>query len=313
MSYTFRIVFGGLCALVPREKEHELDILLINTQNDRAGKLSHVPPLHVPRLEFDLADLTGGSSVPAGTLGYWRLKFEQLAISAKGSSQPLTFAGDLSTIQSGKTGAGIKPSRDFSWIPDLRSVCPLAGNVEADCFAAQPVMGANRGFIMGRLTLDRGVANVRDVSSYRGDEVMAEFLPKYAGSTAARAAMPHLAQVTMDVDDGEVVTITGKRFDGKKPRSLHLGPAKPGDEIEVHLTNLCCGGYLDVDDSKPPKEDDDFECFYILCQNFDELLRKLPRLPIPVPVEFATAPKKGSLVGGGGNPIACSMTRMQKG
>jgi hypothetical protein len=313
MSYTFRIVFGGLCALVPREKEHQLDILLINTQNARADKLSHVPPLHVPRLEFDLANLTGGSSVPAGTLGYWRLQFEQLAISAKGSSQPLTFAGNLTTIQSGKTSTNPPSSRDFSWIPDLTSVCPPAGNVEADCFAAQPVMGLKKGFIMGRLTLDRGVANVRDVSSYRGDEVLAEFVPKPGGSTAARAAMPHLAQVAIDVDDGEVVTITGTRFDGKKPRALHLGPAKPGGAIEVHLTNLCCGGYLDVDGSKPPKEDDDFECFYILCQNFDELLRKLPRLPIPVPVEFATVtnPITG-IAGGGGNPIACSMTRMRR-
>src|SRR5947209_17457900 len=90
MPYTFRVIFGGLCALVPREKQNQLDILLVNTQHARADKLNHQPPLHVPRLEFHLSDLAGGGG-PLSTQGYWRLEFEDLSISAKSSSPPLSF------------------------------------------------------------------------------------------------------------------------------------------------------------------------------------------------------------------------------
>lgn len=313
MPYNFRIVFGGLCALVPRVNQdpskNQLDVLLINTQHARADQLNHQPPLHVPRLEFNLSDLAGGGG-PAATQGYWRLNFEDLVISAKSSSGPIAF-GDLSRVQSGSTGGN--PNLDFSWIPSLQSVCPGAGKVEADCYAPQPSIDPKQGFIAGRLILDKGVPSVRQVADYRGSEVMAEFVPKPTGSTAARAAMPHLAQVSISVDDGAVVTITGTRFDGKASRALRLGPAPSGGGIEVHLTNLCCGGYQDGDPNQLPKEDDDFECFYILCDNFAQLRADLPQLPIPVPVDYVAKPPLGPnlAVGGGAHPIECSMTRME--
>jgi hypothetical protein len=307
MAYTFRIVFGGLCALVPREKDHELDILLVNTQHPRADRLNHKPPRHVPRLEFDLADLTGGPGGPHKSAhGYWRLEFEDLAISAKGSPQPLTFEGKLNQIKSGKAGK----NHDFAWIPSLKSVCPAIGKIEADCFAVKPSTDARKGFIVGRLALKQGKARIHAVSAYRGSEVVTEFVPKPDRSSAARAAMPHLAEVSSEVDDGEVVTLTATRFDGKKKRTLRLGPAEPGGEIEVYLTNLCCGGYQDEDPSQLPKEDDDFECFYILYDNFDTLRVDLPQLPLPVPVEFASKVNpKGTA--GGGHPIECSMARLE--
>jgi len=309
MPYTFSIVFGGLCALVPRvdkdPTKNQLDILLVNTQNARADQLNHQPPLHVPRLEFNLSDLAGGGG-PAATQGYWRLNFEELAISAKSSDPPIDF-GDLSKVQSGDT----KGDTALSWIPSLQSICPEAGPVEADCYAPQPSMDRRQGFILGRLIMNKGVANVRQVADYRGSEVMAEFVPKPTGSTAARAAMPHLAQVSINVDDGEVVTITGTRFNGTGSRSLRLGPPTPPlREIEVHLTNLCCGGYQDGDPNQLPKEDADFECFYILCDNFAQLRADLPQLPIPVPVDYVAKPTIDSGTSGGAHPIECSMTRM---
>jgi hypothetical protein len=77
--------------------------------------------------------------------------------------------------------------------------------------------------------------------------------------------------VSIPVDDDQMVTITGTLFDGSEPRTLRFGPAPPGKVIDVHLTNLCCGGYQDEDPNAVPKEGDDFECFYILCQNFERV------------------------------------------
>lgn len=304
MAYTLRIVFGGLCALVPREMDNKLEVLLVNTQNSRASRLSNKPPLHYPMLTFNLRDLSGGG--PAATQGIWRLQFEDLSISAQSVSKPLEF-GNLSVVQSG----GTKGNTDFSWIPSLQSICPGAGKVEPDCLAANPSTDLASAFILARLSLDKGLAGVNQVANFRGAEVMTEFVPKAPGSTISRTALPHLGQVLMDIDDGQTVTITSRRFDGKPPgRTLSLGPAPTNGEIEILVTNLCCGGYQTVDPNRRPQQDDDFECFYTLCANFDDLLQELPQLPIPVPVDFAPKPSPLTPVGGGATGIECSMTRM---
>lgn len=306
MPYTFRIVFGGLCALRPRELDKELDVLLVNAQHELTRLLSYKPDRHVPRIQFDLADLAGGDPKLPGR-GYWRFGFDDLFVrfakgGAAGQAGPssLKFRGNLGVRKGGRPA-----DEDFAWVPRVIDAVPDVGKVQPDCFAAVPSKDPAKGFVMGRVTLTRGEARAYQFAEYKQQVVLAEFLPRPAGSVAA--AMPHLACVEAELADDEVVQLVTQPFGGKERTPIELRPRSAGRAVQVYLTNLCCGGYDDEEQGQLPAADEDFECFYVLFDNFEtELSRR--KLPIPTPVEYpADISKKAA---GGGNPIKCSMTRI---
>src|SRR3954468_3995937 len=83
MPYTIRIRFSGLCAFVPSTltttgEAAAMDVLLVNSANPNAAKLSKNLPAHTPFLKFDLANLSGSTANGGVASGLWKLQDDQV-------------------------------------------------------------------------------------------------------------------------------------------------------------------------------------------------------------------------------------------
>ena len=56
MPFTFRVVFGGLCGLVPNTNGHQMRVLVVNATERLAANGESVLPTHVPLFLFDSAN-----------------------------------------------------------------------------------------------------------------------------------------------------------------------------------------------------------------------------------------------------------------
>jgi hypothetical protein len=315
MPYTFRMILGGLCTFVPEPGLGAVRALMVNTDpqagHGRVGQLSHLPDLHRPTLVYDRANETGANPASGSRQAIWPLRKEEITVTTQ-QPVPLRIVGNLSST---KTGTPAANDHDLDWIPNLASIVPLAGRIEQDCLGPNPTMD----FITARVRIDQGTLQVYQFAQFPGTaSVETEFVPYPTGATIARQAMPHQVRWDITVPDGQTVTINSRPFPAAAPLPIiAFGPAPAGGTIEVQLINLCCGQYLTQPPPPPPSRldpDDDFECFYMLLDNFSTLINQVKPLPIPVPVAYPPMPVAGAgpapnVFRGGIWGIKCSMSR----
>jgi hypothetical protein len=320
MPYKFRVVLGGLCAVVPTPARTAVRALMVNTDpaagHGRVAELSHTPELHTPTLRYDRNHELGN---PPGAAPIWAaMQFDRQEISvavAQKKPNSLTITGALT---GGKVGASKIADRDLDWVPDLADVLPAAGKgkVEPDCLAPDP----KKGYLSARVQIDHGTLRVDEFARFQGEEVQVEFVPNATGATIQRQAIPHRLAWEFDVPDRvnplagqspfEPVTIQSRRFGQANPIDVvRFEPAAGTTAVQVFLVNLCCGDYFNPRPQTRLEDDDDFECFYMLLDNFSTLIVDKP-LPIPVGVQLPLVPPSRRASGGGASGIQCSMCRV---
>jgi len=299
--YTFQIIFGGLCAMVPDnwEKPRSLDVVLVDTENYPKNKLDYYHEPHSPVIRFELGDVLS----PAGLSGtgetVWHLKKEQLTLEfhwvddkTTGTPKPPKFEIDKSARKH---------------IPRIYDFLPGGGELNPE------VLGKTPGnFVAARFHLETGSLALYKPSKYFGKPVTAEMIPPHGKSI--RMDLAHQAALTLELPRSVRVSIVlSKIKTGKETRRVTFRPGKKKEEMRVKVFNLCCGYYEEESayNQGVPGADVDFECFYLLSKNFDDLVAKSTVLPVPVPVKYAHLKPSASGPppdGGGAEPIRCTMS-----
>lgn len=305
MPYRFRMILGGLCAFVPEPGLGTVRALMVNTDpqaaHGRVGSLGHVPEIHTPTLIYNRANEVGANPATGSRQAVWPLNEEEITVTTQ-QPAPLTVVG---TLAGGKSGSPTLGDRELDWVPNLVDVLPLAGKIETDCLDIHP----KKEFLKARIRIDQGTLRVDEFASFQANEVLTEFVPLPPAAKVTRQALPHRVAWEIDVPDGQSVTIHSRPFSKTMSSPiLNFQPAVGEAEVQVLLVNLCCGDYLTA---KPPKRldpDDDFECFYMLLDNFNTLIQQIKPLPVPVAVQYTPAVATGNSAGTAGG-IKCTMAR----
>lgn len=318
MPYKFRVILGGLCAFVPTTSRTAVRALMVNTDpaagHRRVQKLTHVPDLHTPTLLYDRIHEVGGTTKVRAGIPF---RFQEVTVTFPSKvASSLSITGPLT---GGKSGPSVPGNVDIDWVPDLADVLPPGTivKVEADCLEPKPGMD----LISARVEIDNGTLSVDQFALFQGTEVQAEFVPLPAGAAIQRQALPHRVAWEFDVPDSnppvpgakspfEPVTFRARRFSVSQPVDIvTFQPAAGTTVVEVFLVNLCCGDYFNPTPVSRLADDDDFECFYMLLDNFSTLIKDKP-LPIPVGVGLPLVPAAARPTGGGPSGIHCSSCRL---
>jgi hypothetical protein len=329
-----RVEFNGLCAFVPRSGDQKppMDVLLVNASHSHAKKLSRIPAPHFPLLKFNLSSLRDFPASDGDAEGMWALEDEDIFFKIKtGSRKSATEdspRGGVEIVDSSlQSEAPSSPAeeKDFKWVPQLAKILPGEEDIHPSCMASNPSSGS---LVISRFHLTGGTISTKKVGEFFKVPVVAQFVPGPPGGLV-RQAIAHSVLYEVELPKSATVVIQSQNFgDQRNKRSLTLVPQDDGTGsgqkvIDVEVTNLCCGFYLEktADGSKPPEPDDDFECFYILCKNFPDtrpkkdvpFSGKYTRLPVPSPAEYPMeVPPLSSDVSGGVDPIRCTMVRFNK-
>lgn len=308
MSYTFQILFSGLCAFVPdtdidTTPPSHVDVLLVNTDHaDKQHlKFPHDDDDHFTLLKYDLGDTTGGSSTVYAdhdSKAFWTLQGEQLTID----------------VQKRLPGGGTQTSAprvftlgDLSALPRMDKIFPLAKDLHPGALGGNPTR------IKARLRLDQGTLHQHTIGDYQGQNITVQFVPLPPGGVAVTQTLAVKAALTVELNDDEEVVIHSQAF---KPgfsttdpdvRSVVLNP-KPGGVVEVKVMNLCCSYYMEKVKfpAEVPRQDTDFEFFYLLARDFLTFVNHA-QFPIPVPIAYQSVPPPPPLPGGGGDTARCNM------
>jgi hypothetical protein len=336
-GYSLHIRFSGLCAYVPRgtkEKRPErIDVLLpkspppeskerkkTNTGRDKTTNVAledkesyqDASQIHLPILRFDLKNLPGNNLMSGDAKGFWLLNNEDIRLfhSNEDGSDPQPIKGSI-RLNRGKRRKGsekpdnAKPEQkvDISWLPEMKKALPEASDIDAQWLSTNP---SRR--IAARIHLEKGLLSSWKLSRYRGDYIVAKFIPAYTERRPYAQAIAHWVTMDVLVPRGRAVLVVASKFERTEKRRLVLKPVARGKkEIEIRVTNLCCGyalteGHYGIE---LPAPDDDFKYLYRLCQGYNtDIGYKYVALPVPVPLKYRA--RRGSPESGGADPLRCT-------
>ncbi|MFL6262354.1 MAG: hypothetical protein ACJ76Y_21865 [Thermoanaerobaculia bacterium] len=282
MAFKLRILFDGLCILVPNTEESKgMRVLMIDARAPGVASNGENQVSHIPSVRFKLADLVPGRRQPSYRVEYageesvprgqWYLNGDDLEIRVDGHGLP---DEPLKVLHS-------HPTRDFSLIPSMKAIYPEYGGVDVreECLDNNLTRLTDAGLV-GRLRLKAGAVGAWDGHDGRfisSDEYM------FSGNPARHRQ--RLSSRTFFEADivGEEVEI----FSRQRGHGLVLRPEN-GAELEILFENQPPAGLMTA---KPadPNADYDFELVYLIAKN--------PPLPLRIPV-LATAAWEASALSG---------------
>ncbi|MFL6262353.1 MAG: hypothetical protein ACJ76Y_21860 [Thermoanaerobaculia bacterium] len=273
MSFKLRILFDGLCILVPNTEESKgMRVLMIDARAPGVASNGENQVSHIPSVRFNLTDLVPGRKQPSYRVEYageesvprgqWYLNGDDLEIRVNGQGLP---DEPLKVLHS-------HPTRDFSLIPSMKAIYPEYGGVDVreECLDNNLMRLTDAGLV-GRLRLKAGVVGAWDGHDGRfisSDEYM------FSGNPA-RHRQRLASRTFFEADiEGEEVEI----FSRQRGHGLVLRPEND-EKIEILFENQPPAGLMTA---KPadPNADYDFELVYLIAKN--------PPLPLRIPV-LATA------------------------
>ncbi len=300
MSYTFQVIFSGLCAFVPdtdidKTAPSHIDVLLVDTDDSRTDdlKFDHYDD-HFPILKYRAEDEPGGAA-PLGdrdSRGFWTLREEHLVFDVRNNVTKVVSAKRPFSLGS------------ISSLPRMDKVFPPANELDPGALLDNP------NFVIARLVLDQGTLADFEIGKINDGDITAQFVPPPPSGVAVTQTLAIKVSLTLTLDDDEEVVFHSKDFNAMAStdpdvRSVVVGP-KPGGTVQVSVMNLCCGYFMEKkkDNSEKPAQDTDFEYFYILAKDFDQF-QDFTQLPIPVPVSYPAIPPVAG--DGGGETARCNM------
>jgi hypothetical protein len=284
MSYTFRIVFAGLCAFVPDRSfdanpgPSSVTVLLPNLLTPFPLSNKILTP-HYPTLEFNLAHRQPGSREPTlvrpnqalGDKGLCFLLWEELKISA----QSLGAAAQIHLVNghnaSDATRATSADEHSVWWMAKMDKAAHGAGLVRRDL---QPPRTPKRSEIVTRLKLSGGVLSSWELV---GDVCTFEPQSTYKQEIAREIAW-ELNGITGPVE------IACSSF-GVNPGTSKLILEPPaGTGVEIVIRNLEIDAFLFPEyQLERGTRASDFEVYYKLCSGFNGAALPVPVLPTAPP------------------------------
>lgn len=305
MSFILRIFFSGLIALVPSHDGRELTVLLLNAMHDQQISDGTAIPHHIPLLltrggscagqctnndpvianalfsdqdsQTALASL--GQAVSGG--GAWQLMNSELSI-RKGCSRdqalsPLVLEQNVRTAVDGRletVPTTPQEREDFSWVADLKQVCPSCGPHPALLSTNPPP-----GLVAARLHLRNG-----KVFTYALSRIGTDVAPVHFERLDGQGPSPSYTQavaswVAADIQvTGNNVEIDEQTIDGEPVRSMSLAPNANG-LVEMALLNLPPISAPDAPMTTAPSPGKHFELYYDLAATPPAQANR----PVPLP------------------------------
>jgi hypothetical protein len=265
MNFMLRILFSGLIAFVPSQDGKELTVLLLNVghshhSSDGTALGRHTPLLlarggscsgDCPTRDANIAQFVFADQASAAALdsledavsggGAWQLSGSELSLAKGSETDPDlpdlvlqknvrgTVNGDPQSIPT--TAA---EREDYSWIADMKQLCPTGCGLNQDIFATQPPSG----LIAARLRLKNGKVFTRAVARI-GDDVTPVHFNRLDGTGSSSTYSQAIATwVGADVEiSGDSIEIVEDKFNGGTGRTMTLSPDANG-KVEVAVLNL---------------------------------------------------------------------------
>ena len=311
-TYIFRAVFSGLCAFVPdvnidgEKAPSSFDVLLIETEHeDRSPKLHFKPhEEHRPVLRYELGDVFPDmKSEDREAHGLWTLEREELTLEVQKKNP------EGKWVSWGGHSLAVK-KENLSLLPRIDRILPDARNLDPKAQGDDPEL------VVARFIIDQGELEYHDIGHYNGENIVCQFVPPPPDGDAVIQELATKMRLTLQLNCDERIVIHSKAFGddikGEDVRSLVLNPCPPSGEIEIGISNLCCGYYMDyvAPVEELPARDTDFEFHFMLSDAFDDLTGDdgHVHLPIPVPVRYRTLPPEDEGDEGGGETIRCNLS-----
>lgn len=273
MAFKLRILFDGLCILVPNTEESKgMRVLMIDARAPGTASNGENQVSHIPSIRFNLADLVPGRRQPSHRVEYaaetsaprgqWYLNGDDLEIRVDGQSLP---DEPLTVLRS-------HPTRDFSLIPTMKAIYPEFGGVDVrdECLDDGLKRLTDAGLV-GRMRLKAGVLGAWD--GHDGRYISSD---EYVFSGNPAWHRQRIASRTFF--EAEIAGKEVEIFSRQRGHGLVLHPQN-GELLEILFENQ---PPADLMTAKPadPNADWDFELVYLIAKN--------PPLPLRIPV-LATA------------------------
>jgi hypothetical protein len=293
MSFLLRILFSGLIAFVPSPDGHEVTVLLLNVAHNahtsdgaalahhmplliaRAGNCSGQCPTSDPDIaQFIFADQTAATAIASlqnATTGggAWQLAGSELSIRKGSSSDPELPSLVLRTGVRGSVNGQPQTipttaaeREDYSWIADLKQICP-------DCGLNSEMVDAEvpPGLIAARLRIRSGKVYTYSVARH-GSNVTPVYFQRLDGQGSVSLYSQAVASwVGTDVEvSGSSIEIVEEKFDGGTGRSMTLSPDSNG-KVEVAVLNLPPFVPPATTSTSAPEAGKHSELYYGLAQN----------------------------------------------
>jgi hypothetical protein len=263
LSFFLRILFTGLITFIPSEDGKEVTILLLNVPHEYhlsdGTALAHHKPLLIARAgnctgdcpkrdsniaQFMFADQTTAAALDSleaavGGGGAWDLTGSDLSV-RKGS----TTAADLPELEFANTRTSVNgqlqaiPStaterQDFSWVADLKKICPSCSSLNPAIFSAQPPA-----IVAARLRLRSGKVFTYSVARIGTDVTPVKFERLDGQGSTAPYSQAIASWVGADIAiSGDDIEIVDTKLDGTSSRSMKLSPDSTG-KVEVAVLNI---------------------------------------------------------------------------
>lgn len=260
MNFILRILFSGLMAFVPSEDGKEVTVVLLNVDHQHSSDGSFLPS-HKPLLVARAGNCTGtcpkrdeaiatylfadkSVSVAQDSLeaavsggGAWALASSDLSLRKSSTTDP--DLPDLVIRDDVRATGSIIPTtsaerEDFSWVANLKELCPTACTLDSSVFGTNPPAG----LVAARFKLRSGSVFTWSVARI-GSNITPVHFQRLDGSGSASAYSQAIASwvgadITVSADSIEIVD---DAFDGSSSRSMRLYPDTSG-KVEVAVLNL---------------------------------------------------------------------------
>jgi hypothetical protein len=292
VSFILRILFTGLIAFVPSEDGKELTILLLNVDHtyhtSDGTSLSHHTPLLLARAgnctgqctteDNDIAQFIYADKTPEVALdslanavsggGAWKLDGSELSVHKGSSTDPdlpaLLLRQNVRGTVNGQPQMIPTTSaerEDFSWLADLKQVCP-------GCSLTSSVLGSQppAGLVAARFRLKAGTVFTYSIARTGSNVSPVNFKRLDGQGSASPYSQAVASWVGADIEvAGSSVQITEDRFDSGTGRSMTLSPDTDG-KVEMAVLNLPPFVPPASTSTLPPEVGKHFEMYYELSQ-----------------------------------------------
>lgn len=264
MSFLVRIFFSGLMAFVPTDNGQEVTVLLLNVEHNAhtsdgsmlaahkslvfadGGSCSGTCPVDDPEIakfvyvdkSLSLAQSSLQSAVSGG--GAWILSGSDLSLRKGSTSDPdLPSLVIRDNVRGTSNGAPqlvpttAAEAKDFTWIADLRTVCPGC-TYDPSLFGSNPPAAR----IAARLRLRNGTISTHSLARI-GSNVTPVHFKRLDGTGDDSSYSQAIATwVVADIEvSGNSIELVEEKFDGSAGRTMKLTPDANG-KVEIAVLNL---------------------------------------------------------------------------
>lgn len=263
MTFMLRILFSGLMTFIPSQDGKEVTVLLLNVDHHHISDnttLDHHTPLLLaragnctgtcPKRDADIAQFVysdQSSSIALDSLenavsggGAWMLNGSDLSIRKGSTTDPdlpdLVFRDNVRGTANGSPlpiPTTSTEREDFSWVADLKQICPTDCTVNTDLLAENPPA-----IVAARLKLKTGKIFTYSVARIGSDVTPVHFQRLDGQGSVSPYSQSIATWVGADIEvSGDSIEFVEEKFNGDPGRTMTLTPDSNG-KVEVAVLNL---------------------------------------------------------------------------